>query len=264
MPKLVFVLLLSVSPFLTADSVRAQVTVDADPGSSVRTRADLERLLTLYEDVLQSPAYSAAVKRSTRQRMDQIRQRLVEGDFRLGDRVALYVQGEPTLPDTVAVEAGPQITLPLFGTISLQGVLRSEVSDRIAEALSTYINDPVVQAEGLMRVSVQGAVGQPGFYVLPASMLVSETLMAAGGPSQSATLDDLRIERGAQVLIEGDELQERIREGYSLDQLNLRAGDQIVLPQPSAGQGSGGIIRTLGIVSGIVGSLSFLIFRLTN
>lgn len=262
MRKTTFVAFL-LSIVVVALPAAGQVAVDADPGSSVRTREDLERLLSLYDDVLRSPVYSAAVKQSTRQRMDQIRQRLTEGDFRLGDRVALYVEGEPTLPDTVAVEAGPEITLPLFGSIPLHGVLRSEISDHIAEALSEYIRDPVVRAEGLMRVSVQGGVGRPGFYVLPASMLVSETLMAAGGPIQNAKLEDLRIERGSTILMDGDELQQRLREGYSLDQLNMRAGDQVVIPIPQQGRGSN-VIQTLGIISGIVGSLTFLIFRVTN
>ncbi len=93
----------------------AQVLPSSDPGSSVRTREDLQRLLQEYEQALSSPAYSASVKRTIREDAEQIRGRLENGDFRVGDRIALYVQGETELPDTVAVEAGPKISLPLFG-----------------------------------------------------------------------------------------------------------------------------------------------------
>ncbi len=233
-----------------------QATVEVDPGSSVRTRAELEELLALYQRVLDSPAYSDAVKASTRVRADRVRERLNRGDFELGDRIVLYVQGEPELPDTVAVQAGPRITLPLFGDISLQGVLRSEVEDHLTEELGQFINNPVVEARAMMRVSVQGAVGRPGFYVVPADMLLSETLMMAGGPAQTSDLEELRIERGAQVVMEGRELQEALRQGLTLDQLNLQAGDQVVVPQDT-----GGFWRRVGLVAGVASSLALLVFR---
>lgn len=234
----------------------AQAPIDADHGSSVRTRAELQELLELYERVLESPAYSDAVKESTRVQVRRIRERLERGDFELGDRIVLYVRGEPELPDTVGVQAGPRITLPLFGDISLEGVLRSEVEAHLTEALGQYINNPVVDARALMRVSVQGAVGSPGFYVVPADMLLSETLMVAGGPAQNSQLDDMRIERGAQVVMQGDELQEAVRQGLTLDQLNLQAGDQVVVPQDS-----GGFWRNLGLVTGLLSTLTIVIFR---
>jgi protein involved in polysaccharide export with SLBB domain len=212
-----------------------QSPLDADPGSSVRTRADLERLLMLYEQAMASPVYSAGVKEQAEVNAERIRVRLERGDFRVGDRIALYVEGEPNLPDTVPVESGPSITLPLFGRIGLEGVLRSEISEHLTEQLGQFIKDPVVRASGLMRLSVQGEVGNPGFYVVPAEMLVTEALMAAGGPSGSADLSELRIERGTELLASGEELQEALRDGWTLDQLNMQAGDQIVLPAESGG-----------------------------
>jgi protein involved in polysaccharide export with SLBB domain len=238
-----------------------QLLLDADPGSSVRSRAELEELLGLYEEAIRSPAYSATVKQDLAEEADRIRSRLQDGDFKLGDRIVLSVQGEPTLPDTVAVEGGPKITLPLFGEISLRGVLRSEVEGRITEALSVFLRDPVVRAEGLMRVSVQGAVGAPGFYVVPADMLLSEALMTAGGPGQTAQLEDLRIERGVEVLMEGDALQEALRQGLSLDQLNLQAGDQVVVPAQAVG---GGFWGRLSLIIGVASTLTFAVFQLVN
>jgi len=241
---------------LGAAAVTAQVP-DFDPGGSVRSRADLMRLVEEYEQALSSTAYSESVKRRIREDAETVRRRLAEGDFRVGDRVVLSVQSEPELPDTVAVEPGPMIALPLFGEISLAGVLRSEITEHLTTELSRYIRDPVVRATGLMRLSVQGAVTQPGFYTMPAEMLLGEALMAAGGPSAGAKMDDIKIERGTRVLLEGDAVQEAIREGLTLDQLNLAAGDQISVPQASAG---GGFLGTLGLVAGIVGSLTGLIF----
>jgi len=237
----------------------AQISPDANPGSSVRTREDLETLLEFYAQVLLSPAYSDRVKESTRTKADRIRDRLANGDFKLGDGVVLFVQGEPNQPDTISVEAGPLINLPLFGEISLAGVLRSEVGDRITEVLTQFIRNPVVRAEGLMRLSVLGAVGQPGFYVVPADMLLTETLMAAGGPAPNANLDELRIERGTELVMGGEELQEAMRQGLTLDQLNLQAGDQVVLPERG-----GGFFSNIGLIVGLVSSVTIIIIQLSR
>lgn len=242
-----------------AHEARAQVPIAADPGASVRSREDLEELLRYYEDALISPAYSEEVKASLAVEAARVRSRLSDGDFKLGDRIVLSVQGEPSIPDTVAVQAGPMIDLGLFGQVQLHGVLRSEVEAHIRESLSTYLrNNPMVTAQGLMRVSVQGAVGAPGFYVLPADMLLSEALMAAGGPSPTAELDDLRVERGVEVMMEGEDLQEALRAGLSLDQLNMQAGDQVVVPQSTP---SGGLIQNLTLILGLATTVTLLIFQ---
>lgn len=64
---------------LSASPAWAQVLPNADPGSSVRSRADLERLLDEYQRALASTAYSEAVKRSIRADAELIRGRLTDG-----------------------------------------------------------------------------------------------------------------------------------------------------------------------------------------
>ena len=244
--------------FLSAQSLPTPTS-----GNSIRSRADLEALVRQYEDLLASTAYSNDLKDDARNRIEQIRERLEVGDFRLGDAVVLSVDGEPNLPDTVPVQSspeGPMIALPVFGEIPLQGVLRSELEGRITQALSRYIRTPVVRAEGLMRLSVQGAVARPGFYVVPADMLVSQALMVAGGPAQNAELDGLRIERGIETLLEGDQLQEELRLGSTLDQLNLQAGDQLLLPLGTPG----GVWGRIGLIAGIATSVTFLIVQIAR
>ena len=237
----------------------AQLPLDLEPGSSVRTRADLEQLLADYEAALSSPAYSESVKRSIRADADRIRQRLEQGDFRVGDRIEVFIQGEPNFPVTLTVEPGPSITFELFGQISLAGVLRSEIESHLHQELGRFIRDPLVRATTQMRVAVMGAVANPGFYTMPAETLLGDAIMLAGGPQGNTDFDDLRIERAGQRLYEGDAVQEALREGLTLDQLNLQAGDQIVLPVPSTGNF---VMSTLLPVLGAIGSVSFLLFQI--
>lgn len=253
-----FVLAFAIVGLVTPFSGSAQLALGTHPGRSVRTRADLERLLVEYDAALASPAYSDAVKRTIAADAERIRARLREGDFRVGDRIDISVQGEPNFPVTVTVEPGPVIVLDLFGEISLAGVLRSEIEPHLTQALARFIRNPVVRATAHVRLSVLGAVGTPGFYTVPAETLLGDVIMMAGGP-RTPDLDDLRIERAGQPLYETEQIQEALREGFTLDQLNLQAGDQIVLPIPPQ---TNFLFGTVLPILGAVGSLSFLLFQL--
>jgi protein involved in polysaccharide export with SLBB domain len=232
-----------------------QIPSRFSPTGAVLSRAELEGLLEQYEAALASPVYSAELKEAAREGAQRVRSRLEEGDFRVGDRIAISVQGEENLPDTVPVQPGPKITLPLFGEIGLEGVLRSEITDHLTQEIGRFIRNPVVQAEGLMRLSIQGSVGSPGFYVVPADMLLSEAIMMAGGPGQTSDLEGLRVERSGQLLLDGEATQEALVEGRTLDQLSLQAGDQLVVPMD---QPRSQLWGRLGRWALIVGS--FLIF----
>ena len=93
-----------------------------------------------------------------------------------------------------------------------------------------------------MRLSIQGAVGAPGFYTVSTDLLIEQALMRAGGPAGTANLGKLRIERGSEVIMEGGEVQQALIEGVTLDQLNLQAGDQIYLPLETQNT----MLRTVG------------------
>jgi protein involved in polysaccharide export with SLBB domain len=229
----------------------------AQPGNTVRTRAELQQQLRDHESTLASGQLSDDERQRVTMDVESIRSRLEYGDFRVGDRILFSVQGEENLPDTLTVAPGQVVEMPLLGEISVAGVLRSEIRSHLTDEVSRFIRDPVVRANGLMRVSILGAVGNPGFYSMPAETVLGEAIMVAGGPAGNANLEAVQIRRGATVLMEDDLVFESFRQGLTLDQLNLQAGDQITVPDRR------GTLATLSIVTGVVGSLSFLfwIFR---
>ena len=160
----------------------------------------------------------------------QIRERLELGDFRVGDRIVLGIQGENQGSETVIVEPGREITVGGMGRISLTGVLRSDLQSHLTREIGRFMRNPVIRTTSLIRLSIQGRVGRPGFYVIPATALLGEVIMQAGGPGQGADLENVQVERSGEVLLDGAELQAAFAEGRSVDQLNLRAGDQITVP----------------------------------
>lgn len=218
-----------------------------ETGRAEMSRDELTKLLEQYEAASASDAYSAPVRAQARMEAALISSRLREGDFRVGDRILLTVENEPEISGEHVVASGPRLVLPQIGDVPLEGVLRSELRDHIANALARYIRRPVVHVQSSLRLSVLGEVDAPGFYVFPSSALLTDVLNGAGGPTREARLDEIRIERGEERIWYGAPLQQAIVEGRTLDQLGLRAGDVIVVP----GEG----IRKRDVLMGTLGAL---------
>jgi protein involved in polysaccharide export with SLBB domain len=205
------------------------------------TRPALELLVQRLEAVERTPDSSQATRDWARSQAAAVRARLAVGDFQAGDRILISVDEgggggadarsiEQQLSDTFTVGTDRDVTLPAIGLVSLSGVLRSELAAHLTREIGRIINEPVVHARSLIRVSVVGAVARPGFYAVPVDAVLSDALMIAGGPVPEAKLRDLRIERFGKPLWRGPMLQLAMADGRTLDEMNLRAGDQFVVP----------------------------------
>lgn len=221
------------------------------------TRAELQDLLRRFEETAGMEAYSAELRREAAAEASIVRQRLEEGDLRIGDRVALTVDNHAELSDTFNVVAGREIVLPGIGPIPLAGVLRSELQEHLAEQIGRFIRQPVIRARSLVRLEIMGAVGRAGFYTMPSDILLSDALMLAGGP-QDAALDRMSIERGDEVIWGSERLREAIVEGRTLDQLSLRAGDTIHVPEQ---RNRLELLRNVFVVLSAVGSVLLIAER---
>ena len=205
-----------------------------DPTRLEIDRAELTRLLAQYDAVAMSTAYSDVLRDEVRAQADIIRERLRLGDFQAGNQIELFIDGGSGVQsDTLTVESGPLIDVPMLGPVLLHGVLRSELETHLAAELGRFIQSPRVQARALIRISVMG-VGQPGFYIMPADLPLSEAVMLAGGPSPGADPGQIRVERGTDELWSVEALLAPVAEGRTLDDLGLQPGDRIILRGGSA------------------------------
>src|SRR6266545_904182 len=215
---------------LAARAVPAQQPTDRERPGLGATRPALETELLRLEQVAAAGDSSTAVRDWARRQDAAIRVRLEQGDFLVGDRIALKVEGEPSaidrpaiapavrsveeqLSDTFTVGPDQELTLPVPGVVSLRGVLRS-----------------ALHAHPLIRMAVMGAVARPGYYSVPANSVVPDVLMAAGGYTQVAKPSRVRVERAGKSIWDAGQLRLAMSEGRTLDQLNLRAGDQFFVP----------------------------------
>jgi len=221
----------------------------ADTEHAPATRQALEARAAAAEQAATSgPADQRA---ANRQEAAVLRERLRNGDFQVGDRIALTILGGAApMVDTAIVRDGRTLVLPNLPEIPLQGVLHSEISEYLTTQLSRYIKQPTVQATPLIRLAVLGEVKAPGFFAMPTDILVSDAIMRAGGPTGQADLNKTTIKRGTAEVWSDKALREAIASGMTLDQLSLRPGDQLVVA-PRSNRSLVQILQVTGILLGV-------------
>lgn len=221
------------------------------------TRAELEAALIELEKYAASSGYSSRLRNEKAREAAMIRTRLTDGDLQVGDQIDIVVIGQAAYSDSFMVASGRVLTLPGLPDIPLKGVLRSEAREYLIAQLSKYIKDPQVRVSTKIRLSVFGSVGKPGFYQIPADVLATDAIMIAGGPAADVDMTKVFVRRGATDIWPSDVLQEAMRRGLTLDQLNLQAGDELVV-DPRKRAGGTSVLTVAAAISGLASSVYFL------
>ena len=235
----------------SATAVRAQDTRRAQA-----TRPELEATLAELEKYAASSGYSSRLRNAKAREAGMIRTRLTDGDLQVGDQIEIQVVGQAAYSDSFVVASGRVLTLPGLPDIPLKGVLRSEAREYLTAELSKYLKDPQVRVRTKIRLSVFGSVGRPGFYQVPADVLATDAIMIAGGPAPDVDLAKVFVRRGTTEIWPQDVLQEAMRRGLTLDQLNLQAGDELIL-DPRKRAGSMSFFTVAAALSGLASSVYF-------
>lgn len=239
-----WVLALAVST-LSSTSAGAQVTgVESWRATREEIQADIARL----EQLAASPAYSASMRGRARAAAQAGRDRLQRGDFRVGDRIHLRVEGSVAFDDTVAVVAGPRIVVPTLGDVELGGVLRAELPMRAQTVFRRGVLDAVVVARPLARLAVFGTVGAPGYHFVSYESRLDELLSIAGGPTVDSRPDRFTVMRGDTVLLEARDVGSAIAEARTVGDLQLRDGDYLRVEPRSPPWERSAILSLVGLM----------------
>ena len=114
-----------------------------------------------------------------------------DSDYRIGpqDVLDINVFQVADLTKTVQVDTGGKILLPLVGQITAAGRTPGELSNDLVAALSkTYMRDPQVvvsvKEASSQKVTVDGAVSQPGIYALQGPTTLMQAVALAHGIDQ--------------------------------------------------------------------------------
>lgn len=222
------------------------------PARPMITRAQLEQTLAEIQKQLDSKGYSEGLRSIKRAEADAIKERLANGDIRVGDVIQLLVGGDNNFNKAYVVTPQVTIVLPRGTEISLKGKLRAEVQPYLNERFAELVVNPAVQATIAVRLSLEGNVNKPCFACnVDPGMPLSEFLQGpGGGPGRDVALDRSYIKRGGKVIVDGPEFANAIRDGRTIDELNLQGGDNVfVESKPSKST----IARVVGVVTGAIG-----------
>ena len=221
----------------------APAAAQADLGSAwMASRAELERRVVQLDALAASTAYSERARARSAQEAVSIRGRLVDGDFRVGDRIYVEIDGAvpvgapgaqqqsfTDLRDTLTVLDGSRINVRGVGEIALTGVLRAELQNRVNTAVNEVILNSRSATRPLIRLAVFGSVGRPGYYNIPLETRLDNLVMMAGGPVQDAATERMRVIRGDTIVLSSDEVRAMIANGTVVGAMGLQEGDQLYI-----------------------------------
>lgn len=163
-----------------------------------------------------------------------------QGEYRIGvsDKLNVVVfQVAELSAEEIVVDTAGNIQLPLIGTVRVAEQTAAEASADIARRLAhQYLRDPrvtvtVVEAAN-QKITVDGAVGKPGVYVMRGNTSLLQAIAMAEGANVVADLTKVAVFRD----IEGQrsvalfDLQ-AIRQGRAADPAVL--GDDIIIVDSS-------------------------------
>lgn len=94
-----------------------------------------------------------------------------------GDEI-LEITGERT------VDGEGNLFLPYVGTVSVEGMDAPALRRRLAQLYQDYYDQPVVDVEVRLRVSVTGTVQRPGTFFLDPTSTLLQAVAEAGGEQQ--------------------------------------------------------------------------------
>jgi protein involved in polysaccharide export with SLBB domain len=154
-----------------------------------------------------------------------------------GDVFTVRVYGEEELSGSHQVAPDGTIDFPLVGSVDVNGLEPPEVADRVRDLLKErrLLRDPhvsvYVERYVSKRVSVVGAVANPGTFVLEPGMTVVEAISMAGGFSSLADRDGTVVTRrvGSETVRYRVPVA-KVAKGQAKD-IEVAAGDIIFVPE---------------------------------
>jgi protein involved in polysaccharide export with SLBB domain len=115
--------------------------------------------------------------------------------LRDGDRILLKIWTDTIFGDTARVQQGSIVILPRLGAVSIASIPANRVADSLRSAYARLLRDAAIEVTPLRRVTVSGAVRNPGLYFLDTQSTVREAIAIAGGISDAGVTSHLTLLR---------------------------------------------------------------------
>jgi protein involved in polysaccharide export with SLBB domain len=215
-------------------AVSGQTSPSSPPARTVSwqraSRTELTAHLQDLERIASSGKLKGDAKNANTEEIADTRKRLANGDFNVGDKFLVTITQDSVRTDTVTVTDSLIVSFFALEPVSVRGVLRSELNDRMNAHVARFLRNVSVRTSLLTRLSVLGAVGRPGFFYYSPDQPISGVVMLAGGPAPTADLTKLEVYRGTRRIISDKDSKSALKDGRTIEELNIQSGDEIRIP----------------------------------
>lgn len=160
-----------------------------------------------------------------------------------GDVITLRIWREPDMSGEFVVHEDGTAVLPRLGPVVVVGKEPEALKRELTEEYSRTLRNPSIEIMLRRRVTITGDVRSPGLYPVDPTMTVTDALALAGGPMPTANRNKVVLIRG------GQETEINVEEALRIDDISLRSGDQLFVPQ------KGWFSRNWPLTAGVIGTV---------
>lgn len=214
-----------------AASASALVAAQATPGTSAPATSNATTGTTEHTSTTaQSPAQGTAAKTPPAPAVSALPLASVTGANDVlypGDIVRLKIWREPDLSGDFQVDDRGMTVFPKIGPVHVTQITTDSLKKMLVTTYSVYLKDPAIEVTMLRRVTVLGAVKNPGLYPVDPTMSIADVLALAGGADPNGNQNKLELIRN------GKRQPVRFTARTPVSETPIRSGDEIFLPERS-------------------------------
>jgi len=144
-----------------------------------------------------------------------------------GDIVRLKIWREPDLSGDYEVNDQGIAVFPKVGAVHVSEITTDSLQHLLISTYSAYLRDPAIEVTPLRRITVLGAVKNPGLYPIDPTMSVADAVALAGGPTPEGNQKKLELIRSGKKQNVTITLHEQVA------QTPVRSGDELYVPERS-------------------------------
>jgi polysaccharide export outer membrane protein len=178
---------------------------------------------------------------------------LSAGDrIRPGDVIRVQIWREKTMSGEFPVSETGAVVLPKLGPRIVTDRVPGELRVELVEEYQKYLRNPSIDITFLKRITILGAVREPGMALIDPTMTVAEALALAGGTLPDGATNRIELIRDAETL-------RTVTERARLGEIAIQSGDRLYVPERSWASRNPGV--TAAVISGAASLLVALIIR---
>lgn len=168
--------------------------------------------------------------------------------LRSGDVIRLNIWREPDMSGEYVIDEAGSVIFPRVGEYFVLEEDNASLEAKLLADYLQYLRNPSIEVTVLRRVSIIGAVNDPGQKLVDPTVTIADALAMAGGATTLGDQNKIRIIRDG-VMVEAE-----LSVDTRLTDSTIRSGDQIFVPERPWLSRNTGVVAT-----GISASVALII-----